>query len=294
VGRDSGHEWAEVINLGTTAVSLHDWILDDGAPDAPIGATAYRIQSPTVTPGEAVVIEIPSGKFTMNNTGTETVRLFSPDKVLMDSVTYTGTKEGQSYARGADGTWHWGTPTPDEVNSAASSTSTLHVVINEVLPYPEKHDEEFIELLNTSDTPVNLTGYKLKSRNKTYAIPSQVLDKYLVIKRSESGIALSNKAKESLSLIDQSGAVVSALQYEDAVRGESLARKDDGDYDWTTTVTPGAANVFGAGKVSGATLVRTGNPNPEADPVYSYFAVFVAIWYIGYKLTQSESTSLDY
>lgn len=280
VGPDSGQEWVEVKNTGSASVTMHGWILDDGEKDSAIGSSAYTIQSPTLPPGGVAVIQIPSGKFAMNNSGTETVRLFSPDHLLADSVTYSGAKEGASYSKVGDG-WAWADPTPNVENSNLDLPSDI--VINEAFPYPSKGGEEFIELRNVSDKSVDLSGWKLKDQNSSYTIPNQTLvaGDFLVITRSQSGIALANTAKENLQLVRASGTVASAVEYEDAPKDQSFSRTDDGDFVWTPYVTSGAANKFGSGKVSAATLVRTGNPDPTQDnSVFFLFAGAAIIWYI--------------
>jgi hypothetical protein len=283
-GPDSGQEWIEVMNFGTEAVTMHGWIIDDGGKSDAIGSSAYTIQSPTVQPGGTAVIPIPTGKFAMNNSGAETVRLFSPDKVLTDFVSYTDPKEGLSYAKVGE-KWMWGNPTPDALNTIVEKKEL--VVINEVYPYPTKA-EEFIELLNVSDQNVDLSGWKLKDQNSVYLFPAQILEsgKFLVVKRSESGIALANTAKEHLELWDDKGIVASALEYEDAPKNQSLSRGKTGEYDWTALVTSGDANKFGgSGQIAGATLVRTGDDSSsEPNLMLVYFAAFIIIWYIAGRL----------
>ena len=290
-GPDSGSEWVEVKNTGTQTWTLHNWILDDGEKDAPIGSSAYVIQSPTVKPGEVAVIAIPAGKFAMNNSGPETVRLFSPDKKLVDWVTYSGAKEGLSYSLESDNSWSWGTPTPNEENLQTAE----NLVLNEIFPYPVKGSEEYIEILNASDQDVNLAGFKIKSNSDSFVIGDSTLaaGQFLVLKRSVTGLALANTAKEQLELISVAGVVVSSVEYEDAPKNQSFSRNDDGDYVWTASLTPGAANKFTKGTVAGQTLVRTGNPNPSNDPTFTYFAIFIAIWYIAYKLRFESSNSAE-
>ncbi|MBX4204965.1 MAG: lamin tail domain-containing protein [Candidatus Doudnabacteria bacterium] len=285
-GTDSGQEWVEVINEGTQALTLHDWILDDGGKDDPIGSSAYRIQSPTVAAGSVAKVSIPAGKFAMNNTGTETIRLFSPDKVLADSVTYSGAKEGLSFSN-LGGKWVWTSPSPDAANT--NSEPAASVVISEVFPNPSKA-EEFIELMNASETTTDLTGWKLKSLHGSYNLSGSLeAGKFLVVKRSQSNIALGNSAKEDLQLINSLGQIVSAVQYEDAPMNQSLARNEADGYDWSVLLTPGEANKFGkSGKVSGATLVRTGNDQKAGNPMFNYFAPFIIIWYIARAIVNPQ------
>jgi hypothetical protein len=103
-GSDPGHEWVSLNNGSDEDVSLKDWILDDGAKDSAIGASALKLGDILIEAGDEVEIDIPSGNFAMNNTGEESVRLFSPDRKLMDIVTYTGTEEDEviTFGKGAD------------------------------------------------------------------------------------------------------------------------------------------------------------------------------------------------
>lgn len=131
-GIDSGKEWIEVINTGTETISLHGWVVDDGDKESPIGSSAYKIQSSTLKPGEVAMIMIPTGSFAMNNTGSETIRLFAPDKKLIDSVIYNGVKEDLSYTL-LNGKWQWGSPTPDEANSEAIETEGEGIIAGATL-----------------------------------------------------------------------------------------------------------------------------------------------------------------
>ncbi len=118
LGTDSGAEWVEIINLGYESVNLQNWVIDDGEKTAEIGTSSYKIQNLSIKPDEVVLVSIPAGRFTLNNTNHETVRLFNPNKVLIDSVEYEEATENLSYQL-LDGKWLWGTPSPDQINTLA-------------------------------------------------------------------------------------------------------------------------------------------------------------------------------
>jgi hypothetical protein len=94
-GSDPGNEWVSLVNNSEEDINLENWILDDGEKDSAIGASALKIGDLLVEAGDEVEIDIPSGSFALNNSGEETVRLFSPDKKLMDYKSYSGADEDE-------------------------------------------------------------------------------------------------------------------------------------------------------------------------------------------------------
>jgi hypothetical protein len=295
-GPDGGAEWVEVRNEGTEPVYLHNWTLDDGEPSAEIGSSAYKIESPIVYPGGLAVITIPAGKFTMNNTGHETVRLFNENKVLIDSLSYDDAKEDLSY-QFLSGKWAWGTPSPNAVNALEveqAKEALVNIVINEIFPEPPRgsKQEEFIELFNPSDKDIDLTGYKIADLSSSYKLTDTIkAHGFLVIKKSDSNISLNNSGKEEVTLADPKGVVVASLEYEDAPKDESYNLTDDGTYVWSSTLTPGQINVLKsvtvAGQVLGATLPRTGNDSRGLGMVDA-FVIWTIVWYIYVKLSDKK------
>lgn len=298
-GPDSGGEWIEVKNSGTEPIYIHNWILDDGNPTDSIGSSAYKIQSPTISPGGLAVIVIPAGKFALNNT-TDTVRLFNANKVLIDSVTYEGAKEGLSYAL-IDGKWVWSDPTPNAINNTtdeAELAPPASIVINELFPDPDKTNkqEEFIELLNTGSVEVDLSGFILADLATVYKLESKIKPgEFLVIKKSESKIALNNYGKETVTLTDPKGQIVSVVEYEDAPQDKSYNLNLAGSYVWSAKLTPGTANLVSTqasqGLVKGATLPRTGNDSPINQS--TIFVLWAIIWYIYISFTNNKKHTYE-
>jgi len=104
-GTDTGQEAVELYNPNNAAVDITGWFLGDGLASVP--ASSALELSGSIGPGQYKAIVIPSGKFTLNNTGGDSVQLFSPDKIVVDSVTYTGTAaENNSFQRFDQG-WLW-------------------------------------------------------------------------------------------------------------------------------------------------------------------------------------------
>ncbi|MBX4187996.1 MAG: lamin tail domain-containing protein [Candidatus Doudnabacteria bacterium] len=105
-GPDSGNEIVTLKNIGTSKVDLRDWILDDGLPDDSLGSTSYMLSRILLEQEEETEIIIPRGKFSLNNTSKDGVRLFSPDEVLHDSVEFEKVKAGTYWGKVA-GEWTW-------------------------------------------------------------------------------------------------------------------------------------------------------------------------------------------
>jgi hypothetical protein len=105
-GADAGHEYVRLVNAGSEAVDLKDWILDDGAPQDAVGSSAHSLPEGTLDPGDELEVTIPKGKFSMNNSGSDTVRILSPDKKPKDHASYDKAREGIAYVKSGDA-WVW-------------------------------------------------------------------------------------------------------------------------------------------------------------------------------------------
>lgn len=257
-GPDSGEEWVELKNFGTEPVSLGNWILDDGKADSAIGSSSYKIQSSIIAPGGLVVLVVPSGKLSLNNTS-DTVRLFNENNILVDSVSYENAAEDLSYIFIAE-KWAWGNPTPNSANIQTEllpEKPPVSVVINELFPEPARHaprlptpedvgnggQEEFIELYNPSNTDVDLTGYKLADATTGYLLKTLIpAGGFLVILKSDSKISLNNTDKETVTLTDPKEAAVASVEYEDAPVNQSYNLNFDGSFAWSAILTPGNLN----------------------------------------------------
>ena len=146
------------------------------------------------------------------------------------------------------------------------------IIISEIFPNPEGSDTEaeFIELYNKGDWDVNLAGWslgdnskrKFKIDNRTPSVygehsVSNIIkaSSYLVIYRSESGIALNN-TNDSVKLFQPGkDEPLEAVEYSEVVEGWSYnfnkASKFpignlDALWQWSEVVTPGEENIIKA------------------------------------------------
>lgn len=162
------------------------------------------------------------------------------------------------------------------LNSTATKQITISqptyssaVVVNEFLPNPAGTDtnNEFIELLNIGDSPVDLSGWKLddiEGGSSSYTFPAGTIisgSGFLSFYNSASHITLNNDA-DSARLLAPDGQVKSSNSYASSPgEGQSVNRIVDGTYVLSTTLTPNAANIITAPPGSA--------PPTETDAIYS-------------------------
>lgn len=138
-------------------------------------------------------------------------------------------------------------------NSTTNTSKTTQnysetVIINEILPNPSSAETtgEFIELYNTATTAVDLTDWQLSdATDNVYTLAGSIGGKqYLTIYRSDSDLALNNSG-DSVELLHPTGQLTDDVEYsESAPDDSSYALDSNGDWQWSTTVTPGKKNTI--------------------------------------------------
>ena len=134
---------------------------------------------------------------------------------------------------------------PIFVKPAASSG----VIFNEILPSPEGQDakEEWIELLNSSDYAIDMTGWRVTDTEgsvKSYTFPKNTQipgQGYLILARPNTKITLNNDS-DGLQLINE-GVVFETVEYVKAPKGQSYNRTESG-WVWSKNLTPGSKNII--------------------------------------------------
>lgn len=124
------------------------------------------------------------------------------------------------------------------------------VYIGEFLPSPAgSDDDEWIEIYNSNNFPVDLSGWKLddkENKTKPFIIPQNTFiaaKNYLVFSRMATKIALNNN-KDSIRFYYPENIVIDEIKYEESKEDYSAARRQDGNFIWTKNITPGAPNIF--------------------------------------------------
>jgi hypothetical protein len=129
--------------------------------------------------------------------------------------------------------------------------SYLPVTVSELLPNPASpltdDEDEFIELYNPNNSPVNLGGYKLQSGssfNYLYTLPNMMLPakSYLALYSADTNLVLSNSGSAA-KISDPNGVEFhSSEAYQTIGEDESWALVD-GEWVVTDQVTPNAPNL---------------------------------------------------
>jgi hypothetical protein len=112
----SSDEFIELVNAGSVATNLVDWILDDEEG----GSNPYRLPDVEIQPGETLAIFRSESGLSLSDSG-DSVRLFLPDGTLVDERSYNFAKAvNLSWCRDPDGVADlafpcW--PTPGRINA---------------------------------------------------------------------------------------------------------------------------------------------------------------------------------
>lgn len=279
-GSDQEGEFIELYNKGNRDVNLNAWSIGDASKIFTISSEDFN--TTVISSKGYFVVYRPVSNITLNNTGSEIVRLMQPDESMVDQVEYIGSFENMSYSLDENNEWQWADPTPDEknifnninensnVNQNENSNINLNVnsnenmnqntnqntnqqnsysnqiIITEIFPNPEGPDEEleFIELKNISNQAINLEGWKLSdATSKTYTLGQQINPgEYLAIYRSESSIVLNNSS-DTVELFWPNEELLWNIEYSGCTEAQSFAY-DGNNWSWTTEVTPGEENII--------------------------------------------------
>ena len=148
-------------------------------------------------------------------------------------------------------------PTPTLV-SAPSTAPTPAIIyptgifINELMPNPSGPDEtnEWAEIFNSNSFDIDLSGWQLQDQqgtSTTYTIPidTKILaSSFFVFKRPDTNIMLNNDS-DGLNLLTPDGKTEDSITYTKAPL-DSTYNKTDSSWKWSTTATPGSANIITA------------------------------------------------
>ncbi|MCX5638203.1 MAG: lamin tail domain-containing protein, partial [Planctomycetota bacterium] len=238
-------DWIEIYNYGEDAIDIGGMWMTDNIDTGP----AWQIPrgNPALTTiashgylsiwadnqtGQGVL----HVSFALSGTG-EDIGLYDADRNLIDSIQFGPQEQNKSYGQLPDANDHWQVfdyPTPGKSNQSAP----VAVIINEIMyhPYhalntPENMGQEYIELYNKGNAPVNLSGWRF-SDGVEFVFPNVTLNNgnYLVVaadvnafKAKYPGVTnvvggwqgrLSNSG-ENIVLSDNLGMVIDRVHYAD-------------------------------------------------------------------------------
>lgn len=269
---DAADEFVEIYNPNDQPVSLTGYAIKTG------GSFEHSVTLPDVeVPAKAyVVVTSATTTLSLVNTGTAVRLVDVTGLVVSEAPTYLQALVGQSWIKNAS-EWAWtptvtpGTsnvltvptvpvdptetpdiPTEETGGQGAGPIAYLPILITELLPDPaspaQDDSDEFIELYNPNETAVDLAGYQLQSGNDyryKYILPSLIIapHQYLTITSEESGLVLSNSGSRVRLLNPGDELVEETGSYAKAVEGQSWTKTNTGEWQWSTTLTPGAPNT---------------------------------------------------
>ncbi|MDD5489104.1 MAG: lamin tail domain-containing protein [Candidatus Moranbacteria bacterium] len=136
------------------------------------------------------------------------------------------------------------------------------VYLNEILPHPkgDEKNEEYIEIMNQENGPVDLFGWTIRDGSKTgkYVFKNHAEIKsgeYFSIYRPESKLALNNSA-ETVTLFNPRGEITSSVSWNKTTEGSSY-NFDGASWKWSKYLTPGKENKFDSLPVVKISKIKT-------------------------------------
>ncbi|HEY6737012.1 MAG TPA: lamin tail domain-containing protein [Candidatus Saccharimonadia bacterium] len=285
---DADDEFIEFFNASASDVNLKGYVVKSGDT---LG-TKHTLQDATVPAGEYLALKSADTHIALANNGSS-VGLYLPDgtTAVGPIITYKTAPTGSAWAKKSDGTWAWTTtPTPNEANNFSTATPSpkpsimpaggmgsgpidpvnstyTALMLTELLPDPAAPqtdaDDEFIELYNSSDQPVDISGVVVKtgaSLTTKHTLKQHIIQpfSYASFRSADTKIALSNAGSSVQLAAPDGSAIGGAVTYPKAITGASWAF-DGETWAWTTTLTPGLPNIIAAPATAAA------SPNKSAS-----------------------------
>ncbi|KPJ71668.1 hypothetical protein AMJ50_00835 [Parcubacteria bacterium DG_74_3] len=138
LGSDAEEEWIEIFNQNNFEVNLYSWQIVDV-----VGRTNTYIfsEETLIAPQSFLVLSRPTTKITLNNSG-DGLRLFNPNKELLDEVNYERAFPEQSYNL-IDAEWIWSSVlTPGSANTTDLPASGAEIELEEREFFPDNGSHE--------------------------------------------------------------------------------------------------------------------------------------------------------
>jgi hypothetical protein len=221
-------------------------------PDTPLAATAYL--AIYFKDDETFIL-------TKNPSVDRTVQIINTADQLIDYTTYNKQQSGKSWAL-VNGVWQSETPTPGLPNRLASDNNNDNSGDdnnNEPKPTVNQDcaklklseiganlDEQFIEVINPTDEPLNLTGCGLATNrnNAVFAFGDEVLlpSAARLVKIADSGLTLSKTVSGKVYLLAADGSEIGDVTYPEPKANTSYALIGD-EWQIAKNPTPNHANT---------------------------------------------------
>lgn len=251
-GDDRNGDWIELKNTTGSRVNLDDAILSDrdnghvfripaSTPDLAAGAVAaFRVDDPALG----------DGQFGLGDA--DSARLFRADAVDLARATAISTRSWSTHALqtyGLDGSGNFVATNKGTFGAANDFTSTVtpdisYVVLNEVVTTGDAVNGDWVELLNTSGSTIDIGGAILADGRHSYTIPASTplaAGRTFVIRtQATAGFGLDG---DDVIRLYRAGATVGTsipvdhFEWSQHAAG-SYARQSNGLGDWIVDATP--------------------------------------------------------
>ncbi|GAA3528989.1 hypothetical protein GCM10022234_27870 [Aeromicrobium panaciterrae] len=235
---DKVADWVELVNTGTADADVSGWKILDNDP--------AHVTTPVVVPANttipvgghyAIYTEIAqSPGFGLG--GNDSVTLFKQDGTQVDTYAWTA-HAATTFGRCPDGTGDFALTT---TSTRGLANACSPVRINEV-ESSGGDPGDWVELVNVSDAPVDLTGWTFKDSGEPgYTIPSGSIAAHGYVVLDEAGFGFGLGGADSARLFDQHGVLAESYSWT-AHAATTYGRCKDALGDFTTTVAPTKGTV---------------------------------------------------
>ena len=264
-------DWIEIYNGTSREVNLKNYGLSDEAD------TVKWVFPETIIQPNGYLIVYLSGdnreglyaNFSLKSGGGESLALRNPSGKVVDAVETVKISKNSSLSRNSVGEWIISNKvTPGFENSVQGYeayintlvTENTGVCISELLPSNQGNfmiDNKlsgFIEIMNTTDTDVNLLNYSISDDLSTpfkWRLPEVILKPNEVLVIYTSGLdkvdtdlhaSFKFNSKNGIAILsNDKGQIVDMIEYENLANGKALTKMGDTLYE-TGVVTPGYLN----------------------------------------------------
>ncbi len=128
--------------------------------------------------------------------------------------------------------------------SDVCSVSSEKIRLNEIFPYPQTSDQEYVELQNFGESCVDISGWRIEDAGKhSFIFPQGTLVASGAFFVSTRNFYLNNTSTEKLCFFDGDGGERDCVSYDNAEKEKSLSFSGS-VWQWTSARTPGEENVF--------------------------------------------------
>lgn len=144
-----------------------------------------------------------------------------------------------------------GTPGKDNSTINDRIMYSHDVFINEILPKPEDGSQnEYIELYNSGDIPIDLTSWQIDDIANGGASPYKIEqgkmidpNEYLVFYKTQTKLTLNDKG-DFARLLWPDGLEACSIPYSKAFEDQVYMRNPDGSWNWSIEATPLKSNIL--------------------------------------------------